>query len=449
MDLDRNGRSRTRRLGVFAVIALLAVTACSPTAQSPAAGSPAASTPASVAPESPSGSAAASQPTGTGETVTVGFISPTTGFVAALGTDMKRGWDLYWELNGNTAGGVTVETVYEDDAGDPEVALTKARRLVEEVGVDMTAGPILANTAYAVADYVGSAGVPSFHISGADDLTQRQFDPNVMRVGYTSSQSNFPAGKWAYDQGYRNAVTICPDYGFGWESCGGFVAGFTGAGGEITTQIWHPLGTQDYGTYVTQASTEAPDVVFVGSAGGPDAILFWEAWTSFGLQDTVPLIGNCCFADQVLLRDQGEAANGIISFSYWTEGRDSAEVKKFVEAYEAAHGEIPSLYAAGSYLMAQVIAATLEETGGVVEGEAFVKAAQTLTFDDSVYGPISFDDTNNLVGGVNREHVEARDDGKYWNVVDETFEDVSQFWTFGKEEFLSNPVYSRDYTGQQ
>ena len=74
------------------------------------------------------------------------------------------------------------------------------------------AGPILANTAYAVADYVADAGIPTFQITGADDLTQRQFDPLVLRAGYTSSQSNFPAGQWAYDQGHRNAVTICPDY---------------------------------------------------------------------------------------------------------------------------------------------------------------------------------------------------------------------------------------------
>jgi branched-chain amino acid transport system substrate-binding protein len=432
------------RMGVLAVGAIVIAAACGPGGASSA---PAASS-------TPSATAGASEPasaepsaSGAGGSVTVGFISPTTGFVAALGTDMQRGWELYWELNGNTAGGVTVETVYEDDAGDPEVALTKARRLVEEVGVDMTAGPILANTAYAVADYVASQGVPTFHISGADDLTQRQFDPLVMRVGYTSSQSNFPAGKWAFDQGYQNAVTICPDYGFGWESCGGFVSGYTDAGGTLKSQIWHPLGTQDFSTYVTQAQAEQPGVVFIGSAGGPDAILFWEAWTSFGMQDT-PLVGNCCFADQVLLRDQGEAANGIISFSYWTEGRDSEAVRTFVEEYESRHGEIPSLYAAGSYLMAQVIAGALEETGGVVEGEDFVAAAQALTFDDSVYGAISFDDTNNIVGGVNREHVEARDDGKYWNVVDETIEDVSQFWTYGKEAFLANPVFSRDFTSQ-
>ena len=385
---------------------------------------------------------------GAGGSVKVGFISPVTGFVAALGTDMKRGWDLYWAQNGNIAGGVTVETVYEDDTGDPAVALTKAQRLVGEEGVQFVAGPILANTAYAVADYVAGEGIPTFQISGADDLTQRQFNPLVLRVGYTSSQSNFPAGQWAYDEGYRNAVTLCPDYGFGWESCGGFVKAFTDAGGTIAHQVWNPLGTQDFSTYVTEVQAANPDVVFVGSAGGPDAILFWQSWTGFGLKDTIPLIGNCCFADQVLLRDQGEAASGITSFSYWTEGRDSPAVQAFVEAYETAHGEIPSLYAAGSYLMAQVLAETLEQTGGVIDGEAFIEAASGLTFDDSVYGNIHWDDYNNIVGPVYLEHTADRGDGTFWNVVDETFPDVSQFWTYDPEEFLANPVFSRDYTGQ-
>src|SRR5687767_11243492 len=89
-------RPRGRIWGVLAATAALLVTACGPAATSSA---PAATTsPAASAEESqaaPSGAA----PSGAGGTVTVGFISPTTGFVAALGTDMKRGWELYWELN--------------------------------------------------------------------------------------------------------------------------------------------------------------------------------------------------------------------------------------------------------------------------------------------------------------------------------------------------------------
>lgn len=380
-------------------------------------------------------------------TVTVGFMSPTTGFVAALGIDMQRGWDMYWEQNGNTAGGVTVETVYEDDAGDPDIALTKARRLVEEEQVDIVAGPILANTAYAVADYVAEQGIPTLHITAADDLTQREFDPHVLRVGYTSSQSNFPAGEWAFEQGYESAVTICPDYAFGWESCGGFVSAFTEAGGEITEQIWHPLGTQDFSPYVTQIQSLSPDVVFVGSAGGPDAILLFGAWSDFGMLG-IPMIGNCCFSDQVFLREVGEEAIGAVqSFTYWVEGRDSEEVQEFVASYEEAYGEIPSLYAAGSYMMAQVIAEALEATGGEVNGAEFVEAARGVSLENSLYGPLQFDDYNNVVGPVYITEIERREDGTLWSVVSDTYENVSQFWNKTPEEYMENPVFTRDFQG--
>ena len=383
-----------------------------------------------------------------GGSVKLGFISPVTGFVAALGTDMRRGWEMYWSQNGGKAGDTTVQTVFEDDTGDPDVALTKARRLVEQEQVQLVAGPILANTAYAVAGYVAGRGLPTVQMTGADDLTQRKFDPLVLRVGYTSSQSNIPAGQWAYDEGHRTAVTICPDYAFGWESCGGFVSAFVKAGGKITKQVWHPLGTQDFSTYVSQARQANPDVVFVGSAGGPDAILLYKAWTGFGLKDKIPLIGNCCFADQVFLREVGDEALGLQSFTYWVEGRDSPVVQNFVKAYEQQHKEIPSLYAAGAYMMAQVVAEALKKTGGKIEGTAFIDAARQVSLSDSLYGALTFDDTNNVVGPVYRTKVARREDGTLWSVDEQTFPEVSQFGSEGKEAFLEHPVFSRDYTGQ-
>jgi branched-chain amino acid transport system substrate-binding protein len=383
-----------------------------------------------------------------GGSVKLGFISPTTGFVAALGTDMRRGWEMYWEQAGGKAGETSVQTVFEDDTGDPDVALTKARRLVEQEQVQLVAGPILANTAYAVAGYVAGRELPSIQMSAADDLTQRKFDPHVLRVGYTSSQSNFPAGQAAYDEGHRTAVTICPDYAFGWESCGGFVSAFTRAGGKVTKQVWHPLGTQDFSTYVSQASQGNPDVVFVGSAGGPDAILFYKAWTGFKLKDRIPLIGNCCFADQVFLRETGDEALGLSSFTYWVEGRDSPVVQKFVKDYGAKHNEIPSLYAAGAYTMAQVVAEALKKTGGRIEGAKFIEAARQVSLADSLYGKLTFDDMNNVVGPVYQTKVAKREDGTLWNTVVKTFPDVSQFGSEGKEAFLKHPVFSREYTGQ-
>ena len=445
---------RLRQIAVVAGLALIAAACGAPgggDAEEPATTEPPPATseaPPDTAEETPDTTTADTSDRETSGTVKVGFISPTTGFVAALGIDMQRGWNMYWEQNGNVVDGITVETVFEDDAGDPDVALTKARRLVEEEQVDIVAGPILANTAYAVAEYVAGQGIPSFHITAADDITQREYDPHVLRVGYSSSQTNFPAGQWAFDQGYQRAVTSCPDYAFGWESCGGFVSAFTEAGGEIVEQIWHPLGNQDFSSYVTQIQSASPDVVFVGSAGGADAIQLWNAWSDFGMAGSIPMIGNCCFADQVFLREVGQDAIGAVqSFTYWVEGREDEEVQAFVSAYEEAHGEIPSLYAAGSYMMAQVIAEALRTTGGEVNGAEFVEAARGVSLENSLYGPLQFDEYNNVVGPVYQTEIVDRGDGTLWAVVAETFDEVSQFWNKTPEEYMQNPVFTRDYQG--
>src|SRR5690606_12879908 len=86
----------------------------------------------------------------------VGYISPITGNFAIAGQEMVDGWNLYWEINGTEVNGVEVETIIEDDAGNPETSLTKAKKLVEADGVDVVVGPLLANTALATAAYTST-----------------------------------------------------------------------------------------------------------------------------------------------------------------------------------------------------------------------------------------------------------------------------------------------------
>lgn len=396
-------------------------------------------------------SADAGSPAGASDRVVkVGFLSPVTGTVAAAGTEMREGWELYWEEHGSTVGDVTVETIFEDDAGNPDTALTKAKRLVEDEKVELLVGPLLANTGLAVADYAVQQGIPNLHpVSAADDLTQRLADPLVIRVGaYSGSQMNYAGGQWAYDEGHRTAITFCPDYAFGWESCGGFVRAFVEAGGTITEQLWYPLGTQDFSTYVSQVGNSSADIAFIATAGGADGPNFLKTFSEFGFKESKPLLANCCAVDQATLRAIGDLALDITSVSYWAEGRESPEVEKFVSLYEDKHGKIPSLNVAGAYLTAGVFAEALKSTGGVVDGAAFVTAMRGISLEDSLYGPMSFDDHNNPTGPMYIRHVEKRADGVLWNVVDKTYEDVSQFWTYDPAEFLENPAYSRSFTGQ-
>jgi branched-chain amino acid transport system substrate-binding protein len=198
--------------------------------------------------------------------IKIGIIAPTTGNFAANGQTMVDGWKLWWDANGYKVAGRDVEMYYEDDAGNPDNSLTKARLLVEQRRVNMLIGALTANSGLAVAGYMKSQKIPYFvPIVSADDLTQRDRIPNVIRIaGWTSSQPSHPFGQWAYQQGKcRKLVTIAQDFAFGHETIGGFVHTFSDAGGKVLTQIWHPIGVPDFSPYMAQIQAQNPDVVFI------------------------------------------------------------------------------------------------------------------------------------------------------------------------------------------
>jgi branched-chain amino acid transport system substrate-binding protein len=173
------------------------------------------------------------------QSVKIGLPVPLTGFVAESARDMVDGFKLYLKQSGNKLGGKIVDLKIEDTEANPQNALTKMRKLVENDKVDLVVGYLLAPEGLAVRDYVDSHKVPLFlPIVAADDLTQRKRSPYIVRMTWTSSQPNHPFGKYAYEKlGYKKIVTVGQDYAFGWENVGGFQTTFEAAGGKIIDKI--------------------------------------------------------------------------------------------------------------------------------------------------------------------------------------------------------------------
>lgn len=222
--------------------------------------------------------------------IRIGLLVPLTGVVAAGGKEMADDFTLFWNQVGNEVAGRKVEIITEDDGSNPDVALQKARRLVEQAKVDMLFGDLLANTGLAVANYVKGTGTPYFiPIIAADDLTQRARIPNVVRVaGYSASQTTRPLGDWALKQGYKRIATISQDYSFGHEQCGGFCQTFSEGGGTIVAQLWNPLNTADFSPYMGQLADLKLDAVFAMETGA-DATRLIQAYSNFGLKESVPI----------------------------------------------------------------------------------------------------------------------------------------------------------------
>jgi len=287
--------------------------------------------------------------------------------------------------------------------------------------------------------------MPTLSLAAADNLTQRQPNPFLLRASATSSQSMHPIGHYAATElKLKRAFCITEDFAFGYEQMGGFQAAFQKDGGCVVNKLWPPLSTPDYTPYVAQIAD--CDGVCQGFAGS-NPLRFMKAYASAGLK--YPVVTGSTGGDDALLKSYGEEAIGLISCSPYTLDLETDGNKRFVDGIMKNHNTIPGFYAAGIYINCQVVDAGLKAANGQSEDkEKFMAALKTVSLTDTPRGPIKFDHLGNVVGTsyVRRCGTEGAKYGlKLWNKTIKTYENVSQFWTWPEQEFLAHPVYSRDY----
>jgi branched-chain amino acid transport system substrate-binding protein len=383
------------------------------------------------------------------EELRIGFIAPMTGPFAQVGKDMNDGLNMYMEeVNGNF-GGTKVKIIVEDSQAKPDTAVTKAKKLILEDHVQMFIGGVLASEGYALAPVsTAEKTVYVSSIAAADDLTQRQLGnyPYFIRTGWTSSQPHQPLGQWACDQGYKKIIAVAADYAFGYEVVGGFQKVFEDCGGKIVQKIWPPLGTKDFGPYIPTFKSDA-DAVF-SLMVGPMPLQFPKQVRASGW--TKPIIGGGTSYDESVLPFMSDEAIGDVSALQYSAGLQTPRNEAFVKAYRAKYGKVPSYFSESNYTTAMMIDLVMKQTKGAWPGpEAFIAKMLTLKVD-APRGPVSFDDMRNPVQDIYIKKVEKTkmfgyDKDELWNVVIKTYPAVSQFWTYGKDAFLKQPVYSRDF----
>jgi len=377
--------------------------------------------------------------------IRIGFMSSLTGPLSPNGKDMLNSFELFLEEQGGKLAGREVKLVTEDDAGNPATGLTKLRGMAEGQGIQILVGPLSAAVGYAIRDYIDSKKLPAiFPIVSGEDITQRKRSPYIVRTGWSSAQPSHPFGKWVYDNlKYRRIAMIGYDFAFGWEVAAGFHRTFEESGGQIVQKLWPPLGTTDFGPYIAQLKRDVDAVYAVFS--GADALRFAKQYEDAGLKARLPLVGGGTFTDEHVLRTMGDEVLGVITALHYSAALTTPGNQKFARTYEGKFKQVPSYYSEGTYVAGLQLKRALEGLSGDAENvERLVGTLRKTELADTPRGPIRFDDYGNPIQNIYVRKVE-RVGGKLQNTVIHTFPNVSQFWTYKPEEFLKNPVYSRDY----
>ena len=375
--------------------------------------------------------------------IRLGLMTVKTGPLASGGIDMERALQQYLKERNSSMAGRKIELFVGDSGGVPAQSRTKTQELVERDKIHVMIGPLDTASALATDDYIRQAQLLTLSVAAAEDMTQRKPNPWFTRGTSTSSQCSMPLADHCYKTlKMRRMAVIADDIAYGHEMCAGFMRVFEEAGGKVVQRMFPPLTVPDYGTYLAQLKSNI-DGIFLGFAGS-NGFRYLRQFNEYGLRGKVVPVGGMTALDEAVLRNMGDEALGIVTSCWYSADIENAINKRFVANFRVDWGYDPGFYAAATYTEAAVLEATLNALKGKVEDkQEFMKVVRGIKVD-TCRGPVQFDQYGNVVGNIYIRKVEKKG-GKYVNTVVKTYPDVSQFWTYKQEEFLKNPVYSRDY----
>jgi branched-chain amino acid transport system substrate-binding protein len=406
--------------------------------------------------------AGACQAGGGGE-IKIGGLATLEGPFAVPGQDSFRGMELALnkyapkDASGNwMVAGKKITLIKEGSDATPDVALAKAKKLIEQDNVDILIGPLSGDEGLlAIKPYAKQNPEKTFlnGSSAAQDTTFRDPAPNFFRFSTDGAQWQAGLGTYAYDaKGYRNMVVIAEDYSFPYTQVGGFMYEFCDKGGHVVQKFWTPLGSKDYSAVVSGIPAGI-DALYV-ALGGADAINFLTQYQAGG--GTAPMVGGSITVDQTVLGAQANIPEDYIlgtpSAGPIADSNTEQPWLDFVKDYQDTFKDdptvlpSPSLFAHAYYIeTAATILALKEVNGDLGDGQKkFMEALAKLTFDTPT-GPVSLDANRNGIANQYVTEVAKNADGSLYNKVVSVTQAVDQTLGLGADSpYLAQPV-SRDF----
>lgn len=348
------------------------------------------------------------------EKLKVGIITTLSGPPAVLGQQLRNGFQLAVKNLGGKLGGREVELIVQDDELKPDVAVSKAKALVDRDKVDFVVGPIFSNILIAIMKPVTDTGTILISPNaGTSNFAGKECNPNFFVTSYQNDASHEVMGKYAQDAGMKKVFIMAPNYQAGKDSLAGFKRHFKG---EIADEVYVPLGQLDYSAELSKIAASQSEAIFVFLPGGM-GVNFVKQFRQAGLADKVKFL-SAFTVDESTLPAQKEAALGFFGGANWAPDLDTPQNKKFVADYEKEYNAIPATYAFQAYDAALLIDGALKATKGNTADKKALQAAMLKAPFTSLRGAFKFNANHYPIQDFYQVKVVARADGKFATSID-------------------------------
>ncbi|SDG42107.1 ABC transporter substrate-binding protein [Roseospirillum parvum] len=305
----------------------------------------------------------------------------------------RKGWELaVQQINaaGGVLGGRPLEVISRDDNASPADALRAAGELLNRHQVDLLAGTFLSNVGLAVSDFAAHNKVLFVAAEPLTDAmiwekgnhyTFRLRPSTYMQTAMLVAQAkDLPVTRWA---------TVAPNYEYGQSAVRVFKTLMSEARPDVefVAEQWPALFKLDAGATVAALEAAQPEAIF-NVTFSADLGKFVREGTTRGLFEGREVVSLLSGEPEYLEPLGAETPAGWLVTGYPVAQIDTPEHRAFVEAYQAAYGELPKMGSMVGYNTFVSIAAMLDAAGDT-DTETMIAALEGLEVKTPL-GPITW-----------------------------------------------------------
>ncbi|MFC8828336.1 ABC transporter substrate-binding protein [Streptomyces sp. NPDC057137] len=327
------------------------------------------------------------------DTVKVGLVASLSGTYEPVGTELRKGFELYLATHDNKLGGRKVELVVADEGDGPPTAVPAATKLIKKDKVDALTGLVGGGSVNAVLPLINQAKIPLLGSNARPPVKDMKY---VWTTSFLSDEPGKAIAPYIKEKVDGPVYAIGPDYQGGYDELRGFTDEFKKVGGKLANPDgktkWTPFPkTTNFMPYFADIAKTDAKAVYCFYAGKA-AIDFAKQYAQSDVAD-IPLY-TAFVTEGSVLQAQGDAAKDVYSVLNYAADLDNEANRKFAADWTAKHDTQPTTYAMASYDAAAVLDQAIGDAAekGEVTPETINTAIGGLGQIDSPRGAWEFGD---------------------------------------------------------
>ena len=297
--------------------------------------------------------------------IKIGFSAELTGARGELGV-MARDGALMAVSEINAAGGINgrpIELIVKDDQGDPEIARQVDEELIAE-GVVAVIGHITSGQTAAVIDLFNASEVVLISGSASSSQFSNQ-DDYFLRTTASTDQSGSSMANYLHSQGVENVSVIYDEKNAAFALP--FITALTDQTEELGSIVQDPITFSSGENNLQElADNLENDQTYIIVASAVDTAIIMQHTSLAKIESA--FYTSSWAGTAKLIEAGGEAVEGLQLITAYDPDNSWPAFQTFIEQYRERYQTEPGLLAPKLYDTVNILAAALEETGGMSQG---------------------------------------------------------------------------------